>query len=415
MLVYSHRPRRVSKVRLQLEQFEPRCLPAVFLSALDVTVNPNPREPLLGDFNGDGLLDLATSNNNGGTITVLLGYGDGTFEDPVSYRVAASTRSGSVEDINGDGLLDLVVLSGGSRNQYSVLLGNGDGTFQDPIHTVFGNGLGSNGTVLGDWNGDGYLDLALANFLGDSVSVLFGNGDGAFQEPEEYPAGDGCNWITAADFNNDGMPDLAVPNYNGNNVGVLLNNGDGTFQPVLLFPTGLQASGVAAGDLNADGNVDLVVTNAHEGTVSVLTGNGKGLFTQAVNTMLNYRPWRVQIADFSLDGIPDLAVANAQGIVVLLGLGDASFEVEKTYPVAQLAAGLGVGDFNDDWAPDVVSVGGVAAGVASILFNGSGGDLPGPRDDGQAVVELVALEAAFRKGRSAALALDQIPAVVPRR
>jgi hypothetical protein len=415
MFLYSRRPRRQSSIRLQLERFEPRCVPALFVGGIDAAVNPNPREPLLGDFNGDGVLDLATSNHNSGSVTVLLGYGDGAFTDPIHYPVAVSTRSGSVGDLNGDELLDLVVLSGGSRNQYSVLLGNGDGTFQDAVHKEFGRSLAPNGTVLGDWNGDGYLDLAIANFIGDSVSVLLGNGDGTFQDPVEYPAGDGCSWITAADFNTDGMDDLAVPSAEGNNVTVLLNKGDGTFLNVLAFPTGLEATGVAAGDVNDDGFIDLAVTNAHDGTVSVLLGDGQGLFTEAVNYLLKFRPWRVQIADFNLDGLQDLAVSNAQGIVVLLGLGDGSFELEETYPVAQLSAGIGVGDFNNDWAPDVVSVGGVTAGLASILLNDSAGGLPGPRDDGQAVADLVAIEAALRKRQPVALPLDGIAATCQKR
>jgi hypothetical protein len=139
--------------------------------------------------------------------------------------------------------------------------------------------------AVGDFNGDGTPDLAVANYGGTTVSVLLGNGHGTFQAAHNFAAGFGAVSLAVVDFNGDGSPDLAVAAPLDEVVSVLLGNGEGTFQPARHVATGIVAQSVAVGDFNGDGRPDLAVVsgNFFSGTVSVLLGNGDGSFQPALN------------------------------------------------------------------------------------------------------------------------------------
>jgi hypothetical protein len=163
--------------------------------------------------------------------------------------------------VNGDGIPDLIVADSaqsGGTPRVSVLQGNGDGRFQAPRYLAAGSFVTA--LALGDFNGDGIPDLAVANESGGSVSVLLGNGDDTFQAPVSYTVGNAPVSVAAGDFNGDGLPDLAVANMNGVSVSVLFGNGDGTFQPARNITIGGPSS-VTAGDFNGDGIADLAVIN----------------------------------------------------------------------------------------------------------------------------------------------------------
>jgi hypothetical protein len=177
------------------------------------------------DFNRDGHLDLVETNRDG-TVNVLLGNGDGTFRDPVALLPGVLPSSVAAGDLRGNGITDLIVTNTGLTNpDVSVLLGNGDGTFQDPVSYQVGTGAGA--ALVGDFNGDGIPDLAVLS-AGNAVSVLRGNGDGSFQDPVSYLAGNTPVALVAADFNGDRALDLATANGVSGNVSVLLNRNDGT-------------------------------------------------------------------------------------------------------------------------------------------------------------------------------------------
>jgi hypothetical protein len=250
-----------------------------------------------------------------GTISILLGKGDGTFETKVDYGTGDFPGVVALADVNADGNLDLVVTNAGS-NTVSVLLGKGDGAFGPKADYPTGNG--PDWVAVGDFNGDGKLDLAVANYYDATVSVLLGNGDGTFQSRQDYATGRGAGGGTVGDFNGDGKLDLAVPNFDDNTVSVLLGNGDGTFGAKADYVTGSAPVSVSAADLNGDDKPDLVVANNGSDTVSVLFGNGDGTFQTHSDYATGHLPTDVAVGDFNRDGRLDLAVSDSESAVSVL-------------------------------------------------------------------------------------------------
>ena len=143
-----------------------------FLARRDFAAGRSPQSVAVGDFNGDGVEDLAVAILNPASVSVLLGNGDGTFQAAVNFGAGFAPQSVAVGDFNGDGVQDLAVANANS-NSVSVLLGNGDGTFQAAVNFGAGNGLFS--VAVGDFNGDGIQDLAVADIGSNNVSVLINN------------------------------------------------------------------------------------------------------------------------------------------------------------------------------------------------------------------------------------------------
>jgi hypothetical protein len=299
----------------------------------------NARSIAVADVNGDGNPDLIVVNVNSGDVGILLGEGNGTFQAAVTYNSGSSAPfSVAVADMNQDGQLDLVVANDNYNGDgsVSVLLGNGDGTFQNAVNYSSG-GYEAWSVAVADVNGDGNPDVLVANFCSDitctgpgSVGVLLGNGDGTLQTPYAYSSGAyDADSITVADINHDGYPDLLVANQCGNprcgqegTVGVLLGKGDGTFRPVVSYASGGYSNqAVAVADVNGDGIPDLLTANlcatacketiGLPGSVGVLLGNGDGTFDAAVSFGTGgYGAFSVAAADLNGDGQPDLLVAN---------------------------------------------------------------------------------------------------------
>ena len=237
----------------------------------------------VGDFNADGIPDLAVSNNPSGyAVTILLGNGDGTFKVGSSVAVPqwSVTPQGIVAmDFNGDGKADLAVTSANTNSSnyvVTILLGNGDGTFT--LGQAYNTGNGDQSIVGGDFTGDGIPDLAVANYYDATVTILVGNGDGTFGAPAAQVAlpatGAGPFAIVAGDFNNDGKLDLATANFHASTVTILLGNGDGTFTAASSVPaTGSGPDGIVAGDFNGDGLLDIITANYQTTAQSILLGS----------------------------------------------------------------------------------------------------------------------------------------------
>ena len=331
----------------------------------------------VGDFNGDGKLDLAVAGGN--NVSVLLGNGDGTFQTSINSAAGESAATPVVGDFNGDGKLDLA-FGAGASGLVSVLLGNGDGTFQAPAFYYAGPDPLS--IAGGDFNRDGKLDLVVANrgsgannFTDSSVLVLMGNGDGTFQPAVAYGPVANPYSIKVGDFNGDGNLDLAVanggviPSYDGAGVSVLLGNGDGTFQSAVTYEAGVHCYDLAVGDFNGDGKPDLAVRAVWPERFGVLLGNGDGTFQAPAAYSPVGNPFSLAVGDFNGDGRLDLALAIGPSgpVSVLLGNGDGTFQTAANYTAGTYPVGAAVGDFNGDGKPDLAVVDNASTNVAVLL------------------------------------------------
>lgn len=312
-----------------------------------------------------------------------------------TFATGASPVSIVAADFNGDGILDLAVADH-TANTVSILLGNGDGTFGTA--TSFPTGNGPIAIATGDFNEDGHTDLAVVNQADNTVSILLGNGDGTFEPKTDFPTGKNPVAIASGDFNGDGHTDLAVVNQADNTVSILLGNGDGTFRPKTDFPTGDGPSAITTADFNGDGRIDLAVTNQLANTVSILLGNGDGTFSPKTDFPTGNSPAGILAADFNADGRTDLAIANQvdNTVSILLGNGDGTFGPKTDFATGAGPVALATADFNIDGRPDL-AVADQNANTVSILI-GNGDGTFAPRLDLQVGTQPTALVAADFNG-----------------
>ena len=384
-----------------------------------------------GDVNGDGKLDVVLANNcisnndcSSGSATVLLGNGDGTFQTATTYNSGGQgTQSVAVGDVNGDGKPDIVLANNCSGNSncssgsVSVLLGNGDATFQNAV-SFNSSGLYATSVTLTDLNGDGKADLLVANQAdangnwsdGSMASVLLGNGDGTFQAAVPYASGGFAGrGIVATDVNGDGkldvvMAESCIDNYNciSGAASVFVGKGDGTLLAALNYNPGAWYSiSVAAADVNGDGKLDLLladqcnsISNCTNGAASVLLGNGDGTFQPAIVYNLGgENSTAIAVGDVNGDGYPDLIIGNqcqnnndcsSGSVSVMQGNGDGTFQSATDYPSGGLYVySIAVGDVNGDGKLDIV-LGNECAdancsnGSVSVLLNNGDGTFSAP-------------------------------------
>ena len=305
-----------------------------------------------------------------------------SFAVQVNYSVGNNPYACALGDLNGDGKQDIAVANN-SSNTISVLKGNGDGTFG--AKTDYEVALRPYGVVTVDLNGDGKLDIVTgaATFsLSSNVSVFLGNGDGTFQSRIDYAFSaffsgvSPPNSILASDLNNDGKSDVVA--VNGSGATVFLGNGDGTLNPPVRYDSSSVATSLVVGDVNVDGKIDLAVSNfgsGPNGVVSIMLGKGDGTFFPPVNYASAPRPFALVKGDFNADGKIDLATADDQvgTISVLLGNGDGTFQAFVTYATGGFSPfGLSIGDFNGDGKSDLVVSANIMGGLSILKGNGDG-------------------------------------------
>jgi len=323
-----------------------------------VPVGAAPRSIVTGDFNRDGKIDFATANSNDSSVSVFLGNGDGTFTQASGSPMTAATVTSLIgpfgiaaADINGDGKLDLAVANQGG-NAVTILLGVGDGTFTQ-ASPVTANVSQPVYVALGDLDGDGKMDLVVANTQSNIV-ILHGDGTGAFPSSTAGPTGPNIDstYVTIADLNGDGRPDIITTDLNGSGyflpgtVQVYLQNANGTFAAPVGYGVQGEPVGAMVADFNGDGKPDIAAVNSYSNSVSVLLGVGDGTFGSASNFTANYGPNFLAVADFNGDGKPDIATANYNtwDMTIFLNNSDcATNSCARFGPATSFTAGNGPG------------------------------------------------------------------------
>ena len=291
------------------------------------------------DFNGDGILDIVFGNQNsntfGGTdVVMMLGNGDGTFKQGQPLSVPAvsgglTSIMGNIitGDFNNDGIPDIAFSNYGLENDASVevFFGVGDGTFTN-TPTVLANVGSASATystiylATSDANKDGNADLVAFDSQDATATVFFGNGDGTFKTGTVYQAGNFPELGALGDLNGDGWPDMVIPDLvassgTGSYVSVFLNNGDGTFGYPQTYVSHFPNQIVLA-DLNNDGILDIVQAEDNGGHVAVMYGsaNGSYSFSQFTQTTINTAgAWAVALIDSKNSGYPDILVDEEGG------------------------------------------------------------------------------------------------------
>jgi predicted nucleotidyltransferase len=345
--------------------------------------NSGPKAIAIGDFNNDTRLDIVVANYNSGNIGIFLGYDSGTFSKITTYPTGSNSYPGSVAvgDFNNDNQLDIVVANVGSNN-LGIFIGYGNGTFSAMIPYSTGSLSAPVSVVVGDFNKDGRLDLAVANSGTDNIGVLFGNGNGTFSSPTLYSTGSGSEPLRLAtgDFNNDNQLDIAIANLGSNSFSVLLGFVNGTFfSPLNYFiADGSQPNSIAVGDFNNDSRLDIIVANMDVDNVGVFLGYVTESFLNApaYSTGPSSRPVSIAVGDFDNDTRLDVVVANnvTDNIMILFGSGYGTFVSNTSYSTGNgsYSCAVSIGDFNNDSRLDIVVANSGTSNVGIFLSNGVG-------------------------------------------
>jgi large repetitive protein len=372
------------------------------------------------DFNEDSRIDVLSGLYPESELHLNLGGPGGTFRRGPAIPILSQTDrvpvafDAATADFNRDGRLDFA-LAAQSTGAIEIHLGRGNGTFE-PVRTV-NYQREPRAIVTADFDGDGHLDLAVADFWND-VELFWGNGDATFSRPMRLPVSARLTDLVTDDFNNDGRPDLLIARVDGTMevrlavagrtfvpihvlrggaygiavrdldgdgrldvttadnsefvVSIFRGQGDGTFRPRVNYNGGDIPEGIAFGEMTGDGIVDIVAGNSVDGSVAILPGVGNGAFGAPIVYSAGYNIWGVFVADVDGDGLDDILASDQASYTVLLQRPDHSFEERDVYRPASVVYDVAAADFDSDEVPDLAVAAFERAGAAMFLGNGDG-------------------------------------------
>lgn len=337
-----------------------------------------PLSPILGDLNGDNHLDMIFAYQYANKISVMLGFGNGSFG--VQNKFTSGNKGQSallvLGDINNDNQLDLVV-GRGDNVSTSILFGQGDGTFSEPIIIFNGTASGSSGVSLSDFNGDGRLDIVMIDSETTLRLFLEYSSNGTFEKQIIISIGNGSflSSIVTGDINNDYRADIVFTNPNGHQVGVLLGNGDGTFQELKTTQAEVYSTRqeIAMIDLNHDDKLDLAFVDPFNFRVGIFLGKGDGTFETLATFSSGYNgePNSIFVDDFNQDKHLDIAVSNTDtdNVCILLGNGDGTFQSVLCFSteINTRPLWISAGDINSDEKSDIIVIRSSIDDISSML------------------------------------------------
>jgi hypothetical protein len=322
------------------------------------------RSIVLTDLNGDGLLDVAAGGYADDEVVVWLNLGARAFSAPARLTGGSSPVSIAAGDWDGNGWCDLAV-----ADQYqtvTVLHNRGGGELGS--QATYDDKTGPSQLAAADLNNDGYDDFATANYGSNTVAVFMSRGDGTFEPARYYAVGDQALALALGDLNQDGWADIAVTIGNKRLV-MLRNDTAGGFSPSGSHPTGNAATSVCIADMNNDGSNDLVVANYHDGEVGVLLNQG-GTFQAQQTFYSGGNPFAIEVADLNGDGRRDVVATVETALSVLRSAADDTFVLQQPVPFPAGVIMPAIGDLDGDGRLDVAVIGGgTTASVITILWN----------------------------------------------